>query len=58
MTCDQYGISVLVSQVSFPKKPCGGITKCLLFSQLMITAPRVVCYEVFFILFANDMERE
>ena len=47
VTCHQCGISVLVSQMSFPKKPCGGITKCLLFSQVMTTAPRVVCFEVF-----------
>ena len=47
VTCDQYGISVLVSQMSFPKTPCGGITKCLLFSQVMTTALRVVCFELF-----------
>ena len=33
VTCDQYGISVLISQTSFGRETIGSIAKCRLFSQ-------------------------
>ena len=37
MTCHQYGISALVSQMSFCRETVGGVAKCRLFSQAAVT---------------------
>ena len=36
VTCHQYGISALVSQMSIHREAAGGVAKCCLFSQAIL----------------------
>ena len=42
VTCHQYEISALVSQMSFHGETVGGVAKCRLFSQATIMAENLV----------------